>query len=105
MIEVLIASTIFFQALIIFIPIYTDIQTAKDTLGDRRWAAHQLQAELQQFILGNPPPLPVSKETTKDGKAFHFHFYKEDIYTKGCVSWENAEETEEEICLLAIPKE
>lgn len=105
MIEVLIASSIFFQALIVFIPIYADVQLAKDTLSDKRWAAHQLQAELQQFIWGSPPPLPAFHETTSGGTSFHFQFDKEDIYTKGCVSWQNAKESKETLCLFALSKE
>lgn len=59
MIEVLFASSIFFQALIIIIPIYAEIQVANDTLSDKRWAANQLQTELQQFIWGNSPRSPL----------------------------------------------
>ncbi|GGN63895.1 type II secretion system protein [Oceanobacillus indicireducens] len=105
MIEVLIASSIFFQALILFIPIYADIQLAYDTLRDKRWAANQLQTELQQYIWGKPPPLPAVLETTRNDTLFHFEFNKEDIYMKGCVSWQNAKESEETICLFALRKE
>ncbi|MCM3738742.1 hypothetical protein M3210_00545 [Oceanobacillus luteolus] len=103
MIEVLVASTIFFQVILIFIPIHSQLQMATDTLSDKRWASIILHEEIQHFIWEDAPLLPATFETELKNRVFSLHFYEEEGYVKGCVYWINAKKTTESFCLYGLP--
>lgn len=103
MIEVIVAASIFFSAIVIFIPITSQMQLEKNVLSERRDIAFHLQAELQQYIWTDNHSLPTTFTSHQDGKQFEFQFIEENKFIKGCVQWENAKEIEESFCLHALP--
>lgn len=102
MIEVLVASSLFFHFLVIFIPIQMDIEFAKQQLNDRRFAAQELHAQLQALIYSSETSLPPSFELTQNENSFLYTFTPEGHYIKGCVEWVHDKQPKESICLFGI---
>ena len=105
MIEVMIAASILFSTITIFIPITSQIQIEKKVLRERRAIAYQLQEELQQYIWTDNNVLPSTFTFKQDAKLFHFQFIEDNNFVRGCVQWENAKEIDESFCLYALPTE
>jgi hypothetical protein len=104
MIEVLIASGIFFQTFLILIPIHSNIQASQEILHEKRWAAAKLHEELQFYLRDEAAPLPHSFESAEQHTRYTFQFSKEK-YVKGCVEWNNAKQQTETICLYGMAEE
>ena len=101
-IEVLIASTLFFQSLLLLIPMQSNLQTYKEVLKERRFAATKLSEELQMMLRNRGPFRATEFELETNGTIFHYRFFAEKEYIKGCVEWTNAEMAEEEFCLSGL---
>lgn len=104
LIEVLFASSLFFQAFLIFIPIQTNIQASTEVLNEKRWAAIRLHNELQQLMIEDSLTLPYSIQLQENHTNYDFEFTKKETWVKGCVEWNNAKKSNEIICLYGLPQ-
>ncbi len=103
LIEVLIASGIIFTAIATFMPIISTLDIEQKVLSDRRKLAYLLHDELQQFIWSSNTLLPVAFTKTVDSyMEVQFDFQIENEFIKGCAEWNNAKNTEEQLCFYGL---
>lgn len=104
LIEVLIASSIVFTTIATFMPIISTLDTEQKVLSDRRKLAYLLHDELQEFIWNSDMKLPVTFTQTIDSSMeVQFEFLLENEFIKGCVEWNNAKNTNEQLCIYGLP--
>lgn len=104
LIEVLIATTILLLTVSIVFPLTSLLHQERKVLRERRIASAYLHDELQLY-LWTETVLPATYTQTRQYIPFRFHFTNEDEWLKGCISWENARQTDETICLYGLPKQ
>jgi len=101
LLEVLIASSIILMLISIIVPITSLLEQERTVLKERRAFSARLHDELQPF-LWNDLELPISYSSVNNLVDITFRFTHESEYIKGCVSWENAREKNETICLYGF---
>lgn len=103
LIEVIITTGIFFMAITIFVPILVQLKSEQNILSDRRHIAYDLHDALQ-FYIWDPSSTTEVYEKELQGKKVQFTFTKDVDSVKGCASWKNDRNANEEICFQGIPK-
>ncbi|MFC4022801.1 Tfp pilus assembly protein FimT/FimU [Oceanobacillus longus] len=85
LIEVLIASSILFTTVAVFIPLSFLVDAEQKLLSDRRQLASILHDELQHVIWDTPGELPLKYTETVNSIHARFEFNIEQEFIKGCV--------------------
>ncbi|WP_179151895.1 prepilin-type N-terminal cleavage/methylation domain-containing protein [Oceanobacillus senegalensis] len=103
LIEVIVATSIFFTLVSTFIPMITLLSKEQGILKDRRNISYHLHDELQPFLWENKPvPNHYTDEIT--GRTVTFSFTRERGFIKGCAAYENGRHTDETICFYGLPQ-
>ncbi|MGM8365123.1 prepilin-type N-terminal cleavage/methylation domain-containing protein [Virgibacillus sp. W0181] len=98
--ETLVATSIIFIMIGTILPIATLLHSEQDILADRRSIASHLHDELQSVIHDKHSPLPDMYTEKINNKNIRFQFKQnEENFIKGCATWQNGKQIEEEICL------
>ena len=97
LIEVLVAKSIIITLLLTFIPIYSTITYEQHILKTRLLATSTLHDELMLYGTDEESEKTFTKNINNESVTIVF--INQSKYTKGCATWTNIKEREEEICL------
>lgn len=97
----LVAMSIVFMLVATVIPIDTLLKQERKKLHDRRIIAMELHDILQHIIWTEAKePFSDNIQTVKINHiTVHIQFKIENEWVRGCATWENAREKQEELCL------
>ncbi|HLS23852.1 MAG TPA: hypothetical protein VK037_08070 [Pseudogracilibacillus sp.] len=102
-VETLLSLQIVLILAITIMPLYSKITTEKDLLHKRTMYSLALYNELKEVVykkgMGS-----YFYEKEIDSSVVTFHFFDESPYIKGCISWTNAKDKKENLCLYRLQK-
>lgn len=103
-VEIIASITLMLTFIMVFVPLSTLLIQEKKTLAERRQISSFLHDELQKYIW-NGKEIPSSYATSVQSLPVRLQFSFEGEYLKGCASWQNARNREEELCFYASIEE
>lgn len=105
LIETIVAASLLFTTILIIIPISSLITNERVVLEDRYNYTSLLHLELQAFINNKHKALPSEFEQHINNKIITFKINKDNNnLIKGCITWKNARNEQERMCLYGYQK-
>ncbi len=101
LVEVIIASSILFTFIIVLAPAISILHVEQKILSDRLEIAYELHDQLQPSIWEKKSPIKLY-DLQVNKRTVTIEILEEKEYVKGCAYWNNAKQTNEELCFYAI---
>lgn len=102
----LIETIIIFNLLLIIslfiVPLYVSLKQEKAILHDRAIIVMKLHDELQKYIYERELLKDTNYNLNVHHRAVNFYFTSENEYIKGCATWKNMKQREEQYCLYGM---
>lgn len=98
-IEILVSISIILMLSTIIVPIASKMKAERQKLSDTRVIIQILHDEFQDSLYNKERSAKDNFKRKVRNRDLSFSFFKEGKYQKGCVSWKNAIQKQEEHCL------
>lgn len=95
--EVLISFSLFMTIIMTVVPLIILVETERKVLSERRMYASLLHDELQYMLSSSRQASSIVHDDVT------MTFTRENDFLKGCVTWENKKQQNDEICLYGLP--
>lgn len=100
-VEAIASFSIFLTIMLTLLPLVYQLKTDQETLSQRRYVQTELQGQMLEYL---HPAIPENQENyeiklKETHPAIAFQFNEDNNLIKGCATWKNAKNIQENFCI------